>query len=147
MVSRSVLFGVRSRKLSNVGQSLGGWPNIYYLELLRVSESTLSCWSRLHLLSLAPTNTSWVRVVDYGPFSLCVIRREGLWSSSGDINRLIMMMISLYVSYSRQCVLDRTSTVCNGIVHSMTNLCDRYFTSVIPRRAHRRIVWIVWTKA
>jgi hypothetical protein len=33
MALRSVRFGVRSRKLSNVGQSLNGWPNIYYLEL------------------------------------------------------------------------------------------------------------------
>jgi hypothetical protein len=29
---------------------------IYYLELLRASEGTLSRWSRLHLQSLAPTN-------------------------------------------------------------------------------------------
>jgi hypothetical protein len=28
---------------------------ICYLELLRASEGTLSCWSRLHLQSLAPT--------------------------------------------------------------------------------------------
>jgi hypothetical protein len=52
----SVSFGVRSRKLSNVGQSLDGWPKIYYLEL-RASESTLS-QSRLHLQSLAPTPVS-----------------------------------------------------------------------------------------
>jgi hypothetical protein len=33
-----------------------GWvTTIYYLELLRASESTLSRWSRLHLQSLAPT--------------------------------------------------------------------------------------------
>jgi hypothetical protein len=31
-------------------------------------------------------------VVGYGPFSLCVIHKEGLRSSSGDINRLMMMM-------------------------------------------------------
>jgi hypothetical protein len=52
-------FGVRSRKLSNVGQSLDGRPKMYYLELLRASEGTLvplSRWSRLHLQSLAPTN-------------------------------------------------------------------------------------------
>jgi hypothetical protein len=31
--------------------------------------------------------------VGYGPFSLCVIHKEGLCPSSGDINRLMMMMI------------------------------------------------------
>jgi hypothetical protein len=31
---------------------------IYYLELLRASEGTLSRWSRLHLQSLAPTPIS-----------------------------------------------------------------------------------------
>jgi hypothetical protein len=31
---------------------------IYYYELLRASEDTLSCWSRLHLQSLAPTPVS-----------------------------------------------------------------------------------------
>jgi hypothetical protein len=34
--------GVRSRKLSNIGRSSNGWQNIYYLELLRASEGTLS---------------------------------------------------------------------------------------------------------
>jgi hypothetical protein len=41
---------------------------------------------------LAPTNPHWARVVGYGPFSLRVIHKEGLCPSSGDINRLIMMM-------------------------------------------------------
>jgi hypothetical protein len=49
--------------------------------------------SRLHLLSLAPTNPHWVRVVGYGPVTLCVIHREGLCPSSGDINQLMMMMM------------------------------------------------------
>jgi hypothetical protein len=35
-------------------------------------------------------------VVGYGPFSLCVIHKEGLCPSSKDINRL-MMMIYLYM--------------------------------------------------
>jgi hypothetical protein len=36
--------------------SVLGWvTKIYYLELLRASEGTLSRWSRLHLQSLAPT--------------------------------------------------------------------------------------------
>jgi hypothetical protein len=34
----------------------------------------------------SPTNSHWARVVDYGPFPLCVIHKEGLCSSSGDIN-------------------------------------------------------------
>jgi hypothetical protein len=45
--------GARSRNLSNVGRSSDGWPEIYYLELLRASEGTLSRWSRQHLQSLA----------------------------------------------------------------------------------------------
>jgi hypothetical protein len=69
-----------------------GWvTKIYYLELLRASEGTLSRWSRLHLQSLAPTNPHWARVVGYGPFSLCVIHKEGLCPSSGDINRVMMI--------------------------------------------------------
>jgi hypothetical protein len=77
MAPRSVRFGVRSRKISNVGQSLDGWPKFYYVELLRASEGTLSRWS---------INPHWVRVVGYGPFSLCVIHKEDLCSSSGDMN-------------------------------------------------------------
>jgi hypothetical protein len=39
--------------------SVIGWvAKIYYLELLRASEGTLSRWSRLHLQSLAPTPVS-----------------------------------------------------------------------------------------
>jgi hypothetical protein len=91
MAERSERFGVRSRKLSNVGQSLNGCPKIYYLELLRASEGTFSRWSRLHSQSLAPTNPHWACVVGYGPCSLCVIHKEGLCPSSGDINRLMMI--------------------------------------------------------
>jgi hypothetical protein len=71
MVPRAVRFGARSRKLNNVGQSLGGRPKIYYLELLRASDGMLSCWCRLHLQSLGPTNPHWARVEVYGPLSLC----------------------------------------------------------------------------
>jgi hypothetical protein len=39
-----------------------------------------------------PTNPHWTRVVGYGPFSLWLIHKEGLCRSSGDINRLMMMM-------------------------------------------------------
>jgi hypothetical protein len=85
MAPWSVCFGMRSRKLSNVAK-------IYYLNLLRASEGTLSRWSRLHFQLLAPTNPHWARVVAYGPFSLCVFHKEGLCPSSGDINRLMMMI-------------------------------------------------------
>jgi hypothetical protein len=67
--------------------------------LLRASEGTLSRWSRLHLQSLAPTNPHWVRVVGYGPFSLCVIHKEGLCPCSGDINRLMMKSPFVYSLY------------------------------------------------
>jgi hypothetical protein len=63
MAPRSVRFDVRSLKLSNVGRSLDGGPKIYYLELLRASEDTLSRWSRLYLQSLTPTKPHWARVV------------------------------------------------------------------------------------
>jgi hypothetical protein len=43
------------------------------------------------LQSLAPTNPHWARVVGYGPFTLCVIHKEVLCPSSGDINRLMML--------------------------------------------------------
>jgi hypothetical protein len=65
------------------------------------SESTLSRWSRLHLQSLAPTNPHWARVVGYGPFSLCVIHKEGLCLGSGDINRLMKMTIYNIIFKSR----------------------------------------------
>jgi hypothetical protein len=67
----------------------------YYLEF-RASIGALSRWSRLHLQSLAPTNLHWVRVVGFGQYSLCVIHKEGLCASSGDIDRLIMMMMTLH---------------------------------------------------
>jgi hypothetical protein len=58
--------------------------------LSRALEGTLSRLSRLHLQSLAPTNPHWAGVVGYGLFSLCVIHKEGMCPSSGDINRLMM---------------------------------------------------------
>jgi hypothetical protein len=70
--------------------SVIGWvTKIYYLELRRASEGTLSRWSGC----IVSTHSQWVRVVGYGPFSLCVIHKEGLCPSSWDINRLMMMMM------------------------------------------------------
>jgi hypothetical protein len=45
-----------------------------------------------------PTNPHWARIAGYGPFSLCVIHKEGLCPSSVDINRLMKMMMSRVVS-------------------------------------------------
>jgi hypothetical protein len=90
------LDGLRSRKLSYFCQSLDGWPKICYLELLCALEGTLSRWFRPHLQSLAPTNLHWTRVVGYGLFSLCVLNKEGLCPSSGDINRLMMMVTMMF---------------------------------------------------
>jgi hypothetical protein len=39
------------------------------------------------------SNPHWVRVVGFGQFSLCVIHKEGLCPCSGDVNRVMMMMI------------------------------------------------------
>jgi hypothetical protein len=47
-------------------RSVIGWvTKVYYLELLRASVSTLSCWSQLPLQSLAPASIS--RRVDVRP--------------------------------------------------------------------------------
>jgi hypothetical protein len=83
------------RAIAEVKQrwSVIGWVTKNSLELLRASERSLSRWSRLHSL-LAPTNLHWARVVGYGPFSLCVIHMEGLYLSSGDINRLMMKQLT-----------------------------------------------------
>jgi hypothetical protein len=54
---------------------------------------TLSCWSRLHLQSLAPTNPHWICVVSYDPVSLCVSHKKGLCPISGGINWLMMVTV------------------------------------------------------
>jgi hypothetical protein len=69
-----------------------GWVTKNYLELLRASEGTFSF--RLYLQSLA-TNPHWARVVGYGSFSLCVIHKEDLCLSSGDIDMMMMMIETL----------------------------------------------------
>jgi hypothetical protein len=104
MAPRSVRFGVRSRRLSNVGQSLDKWPK-------NLISWAPPCFGRhvKPLVSAAfavvtPTNSHWARVVGYSPFSLCVIHKEGLYPSSGDINRL--MMIALITNC--KCILWRT---------------------------------------
>jgi hypothetical protein len=59
------------------------------------------------LLSLARTNPHWARMVGYESFFLCVIHKEHLYSSSGDINRLMMIITShdkyfILSNYKRQ---------------------------------------------
>jgi hypothetical protein len=115
MAPRSVRLGVRSRKLSNVStfqRSVIGWVTKNLL-------SRAPPWFGRHVKPLVPaafavvsthpqygfiyylftyglpTNPHWVRVVGCGPFSLCVIHKEGLCPSSGDINRLMMMTRAL----------------------------------------------------
>jgi hypothetical protein len=41
------------------------------------------------------TNSHWARVGGYSTFTLCVIHKEGLYPSSGDINRLMMIMMMM----------------------------------------------------
>jgi hypothetical protein len=49
---------IAEAKLQSQWPVLGCVTKIYYLELLRASEGTISRWSRLHLQSLAPTPVS-----------------------------------------------------------------------------------------
>jgi hypothetical protein len=65
---------------SNWDFNYGLYFKCYYIILC------LLCLSFTHQPALA-------RMVGYGPFSLCVIHKEGLCPSSGDINRLMMMSI------------------------------------------------------
>jgi hypothetical protein len=63
---------------------------------MRFGVST-SCFGRhvkpLVQAAFSVVSTHQPALVSYGPFSLCVIHKEGLCPSSGDINRLMMMMI------------------------------------------------------
>jgi hypothetical protein len=79
-------FSVRSRKLSNFG-----WVTKNLLSLAP------PCFGRhvkpmvpVAFAVVAPTNPHWARVEGYGPFSVCVIHKEGLCPSSGVISRLMM---------------------------------------------------------
>jgi hypothetical protein len=50
-------------------------------------------WVVFGLIGYVPIKPHWARVVGYGSFSLCVIHKKGLCHRSGDINRLMMMMM------------------------------------------------------
>jgi hypothetical protein len=72
---------------------------IYYLDILRASEGTLRRWARLYLQSLAPTNPHWAGPRG-GLWPVLLMCKEGLCPSSGDINRLMMMMMNNFNRYS-----------------------------------------------
>jgi hypothetical protein len=109
---------------------------IYYLKLLRASEGTLSCWSWLHLQSLAPTNPHWACVVDYGPFSLCVIHKEGL--SSGDINRLMMMMMN-----GRVISVNKTKSITMAILYTILSVKLLYLCLLFTQKTQANIAIII----
>jgi hypothetical protein len=52
------------------------------------------------ILVVPPTNPHWASMVDYGPISLCVIHKEGLCPSSGDMNGLMMINIFTWLIIS-----------------------------------------------
>jgi hypothetical protein len=87
------------RMIAKVKQrwSVIGWVTKYLLYWVS------PCFGR-HVKPLAPAatiNPHWARVMGYGSFSLCVIYKEGLYPSSGGINRLMMMiMMTRYIFYS-----------------------------------------------
>jgi hypothetical protein len=55
------------------------------------------------------TNPHWARVVCSGPFSLCVMHKEGLCLSNEDMNRLMMMILDSRVfTYSQHIRLYKT---------------------------------------
>jgi hypothetical protein len=93
--------GVRSRKLSNIGRSFDRWPKIYYLELLRASESRLNCWSRLYLQSLALTIRTgppwWVMADEDSPSYLANL--APFWRS-GLIARLLRKRLRVRFPHS-----------------------------------------------
>jgi hypothetical protein len=71
--------------------SVIGWVTKYIISsssVLRKARQAVGpgfICSRYHHHALRPRG-------EYGPFSLCVIHKEGLCPSSGDINRLMMMI-------------------------------------------------------
>jgi hypothetical protein len=55
--------------------------------------------------AFAPINPHWARVVDYGPFSLCVFHKEGRCPSSRDIDMLLMILVRHYGPVIRSALL------------------------------------------
>jgi hypothetical protein len=50
----------------------------------------------------SPTNPHWARVVGYGPFSLCVLHKEGLCPSSGSDDDVCSGFVTEIMSISVQ---------------------------------------------
>jgi hypothetical protein len=82
---------------------------------VRDQKFIISCFGR-HVKPLVPPTFAavythhphWARVLGYRLFSLCVIHKESLCPSSGDINRLMMMMMMTHTYipstlYPRRC--------------------------------------------
>jgi hypothetical protein len=71
-----------------------------------------ACNITMIVITKSHTNPHWARVVRYGPFSLCIIHKEGLCPSSGDINRLMMMtkINKVGVTFRRSSAVARRST-------------------------------------
>jgi hypothetical protein len=90
MAPRSMRFGVRSRKLMLVCHWMGD-------QKLIISNSFM-LWKAVYTHQPA---------VGYGPFFLCVIHKEGLCPASGDINRLMTMMMILAYRTLRPFPVDR----------------------------------------
>jgi hypothetical protein len=51
-------------------------------------------------ITFLATNSHWARMVGYGPLSLCIIHKEGLCLSSGDINRLMRIIIIIFDTHN-----------------------------------------------
>jgi hypothetical protein len=78
--------------------------------------------SSVHQKARYAVPSDWARVVGYGPFSLCVIYKEGLRPSSGGINGLVMMKI-LRIEQINVCSREtrlNVSTVLGDIIATAT---------------------------
>jgi hypothetical protein len=61
--------------------------------MLNVDLKFLQVGLNVNMLKTLHTNPHWAREMGYCPFSLCVIHKKGLCPSSGEINKLMMLML------------------------------------------------------
>jgi hypothetical protein len=88
------------------------WRTVSY-NAVYVSQHSVDCnmeliqsQSQNHLFHIYTLiSPHWTRVVGYGPFSLCVIHKEGPSLNSGDINRLMMMIMMTLIERQFLCHL------------------------------------------
>jgi hypothetical protein len=80
----------------------------------------------MYVCTCSPTNPNWARVVGCGPFSLWLIHKEGLCSSSEDINRLKMMM---YIHIIHGIPWPNT----DGHFHALFELCGDHTRPLVRR--------------